>query len=176
MTNKKFEEALTIIGNSSGFEENSNLIRDRLLRKRRRNTLFATIALVLVIGMTAGVIARNLLLKKNGVIQNDNVPSGEVPNRVPHTFEVKRLLYSEAGDDIISFRTDASGADLIPATVLGEHENCSGVYYDVKSGQTICILHEFLSVSGIGIPENCSADIRMDIFRSELAAKASSSL
>ena len=170
MTNKKFEEALTIIGNSSGFEENSDLIRDRLLRKRRRNTLFATIALVLVIGMTGGVIARNLLLKKNGVIQNDNVPPGEVPNRVPHTFEVKRLLYSDAGDDIISFRTDASGADLIPATVLGEHENCSGVYYDVKSGQTICILHEFLSVSGIGIPENCSADIRMDIFRSELAA------
>ena len=60
------------------------------------------------------------------------------------------------------------GAELIPAEVKGAHANCPGVYYDAGTGKVTCLYHEFLQVSGINVPADCSVEVRPDTVRAGL--------
>ena len=86
------------------------------------------------------------------------------------TLKLMPLLYKDLSRKIDSLRPPVIGADLIPTTVLGEHEDCPGVFYDPANGSIICLYHEFLEASGVTIPDSRYIEFKLDRVRGELTA------
>ena len=86
------------------------------------------------------------------------------------TLKLMPLLYKDLSRKIDSLRPPVIGADLIPTTVLGEHEDCPGVFYDPVKGTIICLYHEFLEASGVTIPNSRYIEFKLDRVRGELTA------
>ena len=103
--------------------------------------------------------------------QDNSTPGPSVaPSETETGFNVKMLSFQSLEDELVSFGADAFSTRLISSTVKGEHEFCSGVFYDQQTGKIVCFEHEFLSASGMPIPEGCHLDFAIDAKNKNLAA------
>ena len=182
-------------GDSSGSVAAARHKHRKLLMKR---ILIGTLIFAIV-AVTAGTVLYNVLFKaghkekkyNDGVLNGitattpgpagkedqdgieSTVLSGEVPDWFPGNLKINKLGYSGVASEVVSFRMNETGAgsgiELIPVSVYGEHEQCSGVFYNTKTGEVICLLHAFLAASGSVIPDGYDADVFSDRVRNDVS-------
>ncbi|MBO5077858.1 MAG: hypothetical protein J5584_09720 [Clostridia bacterium] len=86
------------------------------------------------------------------------------------SLNVVPLSYAGLDQSLNSLDAAGFGAELIPASVMGEHAECPGVYYNPLNNEIICLYHEFLRASGVNIPDGQYPEFNPDKVRSGLVA------
>ncbi|MBQ7445834.1 MAG: hypothetical protein IJS71_07890 [Clostridia bacterium] len=84
--------------------------------------------------------------------------------------QIRLLTYASMSADVTTLYSDNLGISHISAEVKGEHRNCPGCYYNVETGEVVCLYHEFLDISGIMIQNGCGLHFYVDRIRSDLVA------
>ena len=86
------------------------------------------------------------------------------------SLNMKPLSYASLDRSVNTLNPSDFGAELIPALVMGDHEDCPGVYYNPMKDELICMYHEFLAAAGITVPEGQYLEFKPDRVRSGLTA------
>lgn len=64
-----------------------------------------------------------------------------------HELEIKYLSYENIDKKIVNFNNNIINNKLISVTEIGDHAGCPAVFYNVETGETRCLYHEFLEIT-----------------------------
>ena len=182
MTTEEFLKALSTVGNDPNFDDYINN-KHREKTHSIIFVIACTAVITAVISAAVLLFVFNSQDTKNPspggsgeTLSNNSQESpsgGQIVNNTENPFEssmpeptpagrewfensalrVHNVTYTGMNSDVTALSTENFGVTHISVTVKGEHENCTGCYYNAETDEVVCLYHEFLAISGIEVEE-----------------------